>query len=59
MSTLDTACMRATYMLTVHVRGAALHSVAAFAHRKRRRHLTAADGQREVLSEAFPAVAVA
>ena len=45
----DNACAEQAEVLTVHVCDMALHGVAALAHRKRRRHHTAADGVRAVL----------
>ena len=57
-ATLETACMGAASVLTAHVCDSVLHSSAALAYRKRRRHHTSAGRQKDVLSGTEVAVAV-
>ena len=56
---LETVCMGAASVLTAHVCDLALHSSAALAYRKRRRHHTSAGRLQEVLSETEVGVRVA
>ena len=51
VTTLESACMGAASVLTVHVRSSVMHSIAARAYSKRRRHHTSAGRQKNMLSE--------
>ena len=55
---LETACMGAASVLTVHVCDFMMHSFAALAYGKRRRHHTSAGRQKNMLSETEGGVAV-
>ena len=51
VTTLETACMGAASVLTVHVCDTRKHSIAALAYGKRRRHHTSAGRLQNMLSE--------
>ena len=55
---LETACTGAASVLAVHVCDSVMHSFAALAYGKRRRHHTSAGRQKSMLSETEVGVAV-
>ena len=58
VATLETACMGAASVPSVHVRSVLTHGIAARAYGKRRRHHTSAGRLKSMLSETEGGVAV-